>query len=124
MAAEVDPRVGNWYQHLDKGQSFEVIAVDDEEGMVEIQTFNGTLQQFDLGTWYGLDLKPIEVPEDKRVPEDDAEHDHVGYMEVDMEPDNSSQSSEELGWTETDSEVRVAEQGRDGFAEWSWDRDR
>lgn len=124
MAAEVDPMVGNWYQHLDKGQRFEVIAVDEEEGMVEIQTFDGTLEQFDLDTWYEMDLEPIEIPEDWAGPLDDVAHDDMGYTEVDMEPDNSSQSSEELEWTETDSEVRVGEPDRDNLAEWPWKEDK
>jgi hypothetical protein len=123
MAAEVDPMVGNWYQHLDKGQRFEVIAVDEEEGMVEIQTFDGTLEQFDLDTWYEMDLEPIEIPEDWVGPLDDVERDDMGYTEVNMEPDNSSQSSEELEWTETDSEVRVGERDSDNLAEWSWKED-
>lgn len=123
MAAEVDPMVGDWYQHLDKGQRFEVIAVDEEQGMVEIQTFEGTLEQFDLDTWYEMDLEPIEIPEDWAGPLDHAEHDDMGYTEVDMEPDNSSQSSEELEWTETDSEVRVGERDSDNLAEWPWKED-
>ena len=30
MNSEADPIVGNWYRHLDKGQPFVVVAVDDE----------------------------------------------------------------------------------------------
>ena len=33
MSTEVDPIVGNWYQHLDKGQRFLVVAFDEKEGL-------------------------------------------------------------------------------------------
>ncbi|WP_455198264.1 DUF6763 family protein [Kaarinaea lacus] len=36
MSTEVDPIVGNWYQHLDKGQRFLVVAFDDAS--VSMQT--------------------------------------------------------------------------------------
>ena len=62
MTTEADPIVGNWYQHLDKGQKFEVVAFDKDEGWVEIQYFDGDVDEIDLDAWYELDIEPIEAP--------------------------------------------------------------
>ena len=36
MTIGLDPIVENWYFHLDKGQKFKVVAVDDEVKIVEL----------------------------------------------------------------------------------------
>ena len=43
MDNQIDPAVGNWYQHLDDGRLFQVVAVDDEEELVEFQHFDGAM---------------------------------------------------------------------------------
>ncbi|MCP5093465.1 MAG: hypothetical protein GY949_21350 [Gammaproteobacteria bacterium] len=35
MGNELDPLIGNWYQHLDKGQMFRVVAFDEDVGQGE-----------------------------------------------------------------------------------------
>ena len=32
MPTEADPILGNWYRHLDKGQKFWVVALNEDEG--------------------------------------------------------------------------------------------
>ncbi len=64
MSTELDPVVGNWYQHADNDQKFTVLDLDQEEGVVEIQYFDGDLDQIDLDEWYELALETIEAPED------------------------------------------------------------
>ncbi|MGJ0483765.1 MAG: DUF6763 family protein, partial [Methylomicrobium sp.] len=54
MKNEADPIVGNWYQHLDKGQAFQVVAVDEDAGAVELQHFDGDVEEIDLDAWYRL----------------------------------------------------------------------
>lgn len=63
MNNEVDPIVGNWYQHLDKGQRFLVVAFDEDEGLVETQHFDGDLEEIPLDIWYQQDLDIAEAPE-------------------------------------------------------------
>jgi len=64
LSTELDPVVGNWYQHTDNDQKFTVLDLDQEEGVVEIQYFDGDLDQIDLDDWYELVLEPIGAPED------------------------------------------------------------
>jgi hypothetical protein len=45
----IDPIVGDWYHS--HGQVFEVIAVDELEGVVEVQHADGSLEEIDLDDW-------------------------------------------------------------------------
>nr|PZN67896.1 MAG: hypothetical protein DIU62_05710 [Pseudomonadota bacterium] len=45
----IDPIVGDWYRS--HGQVFEVIAVDETEGVVEVQHADGSLEEIDLDDW-------------------------------------------------------------------------
>lgn len=64
MGTDFDPMVGHWYQRLDSDQRFEVLAVDEDAGTVDVQYFDGDVEQMDIDTWYGLDLEAIEAPDD------------------------------------------------------------
>ena len=61
---DIDPITGNWYRHLDKGESFQVVDVDEAAGNVEIQYFDGAVDKVDLDDWYELEIEPMEAPED------------------------------------------------------------
>ncbi len=116
MDTEADPIVGHWYQHLDKGQKFQVVAVDEEEGIVEIQHFDGNLEEVDRDTWYNLDVEPIEEPEDWTGPMDGIERDDLGYIETDMAPDDWAQPLQELKRTQEAPE-REPEEEQDDWGE-------
>jgi len=96
MPTDADPIAGNWYQHLDKGQKFEVVAVDEVSALVEIQYFDGDTDELSLDGWYDLDIEPIEAPEDWTGPLDDVERDDLGYTETDMQPDDWTASVSEI----------------------------
>ncbi|NIP72654.1 MAG: hypothetical protein GWO16_06300 [Gammaproteobacteria bacterium] len=57
------PTVGDWYRH-ETGGTFEVVALDEDEGCVEIQYFDGSVEELDLDAWEELDIQPVEPPED------------------------------------------------------------
>lgn len=63
MTTEADPIIDEWYRHLDKGQRFVVVAIDEDAETIEIQDFDGTLEEIDLETWYEMDLEPCQAPE-------------------------------------------------------------
>ena len=48
MGNRLPPIVGNWYSHRDKGALFQVVALDEQAGTVEIQEFDGGLDEIDL----------------------------------------------------------------------------
>jgi hypothetical protein len=49
MAAS-QPNIGNWYR-LSGGELFEVVAVDDDDGTIDIQYFDGTVEEMDREDW-------------------------------------------------------------------------
>lgn len=88
MATDSDPVVGNWYQHLDKGQKFEVVAIDEDQGLVEIQHFDGDLEEIDIDEWYELDIELSEAPENWSGPVDSFEEEALDYSETEMEEED------------------------------------
>lgn len=77
MPTEADPIIGTWYEHTDKGQKFEVVSLDEDNGIIGIQYFDGDLDEIELDTWYEMDIVTSEAPEDwtgpvDEVPKDDA----------------------------------------------------
>ncbi len=85
MGTDADPIVGNWYQFLDGDQKFEIVDVDEENGTVEIQYFDGNLDTFDLDEWHDMDIEAMESPEDWTGPVDISERDDLGYTETEMD---------------------------------------
>lgn len=65
MSNEVDPVAGSWYEHIERGQKFEVVDVDDERGVIEVQYANGEIDEMDIDEWYHLEIEPIEIPEER-----------------------------------------------------------
>lgn len=82
LGRELDPIIGNWYQHLDKGQEFQVVAVDDDRGTIEIQYFDGDIDELDRSEWALLPIELIEEPEDISGPLDVVELDDLGGTNV------------------------------------------
>src|SRR6187399_395542 len=50
MAAP-QPSIGDWYRQKEGGALFEVVALDDDDGTIEIQYFDGTVEEMDVEDW-------------------------------------------------------------------------
>jgi len=75
MAAQFPP-IGSWFRRPN-GVLFEVVAIDEAEGTVEIQQFDGTIGEMDMENWPQQLLVEISAPDDwsgsvDMDPEDDA----------------------------------------------------
>ncbi len=81
MAHNLQPVTGEWYRHLDKGQSFRVIGVEKDDDLIEIQHFDGDLEEVELAEWFTMDLERAAQPEDWTGPIDDAEADDLDSTE-------------------------------------------
>ena len=57
------PLVGAWYADP-QGALFEVVAIDHDDGTVEVQYFDGTVEEMDTDSWQERRPKPTEPPED------------------------------------------------------------
>lgn len=71
MATDLDPIVGNWYQDLSADADFEVVAVDEDTGLVELRYFDGTREEIDLDDWYKMDINAAEPGDDWEEGDDD-----------------------------------------------------
>jgi hypothetical protein len=74
--------IGQWYQRRDKGETFRVTGYDDRSRTIEIQTFDGDLDEIDAETWSTLPLGLAAPPEDWTGPVDDVQVDDLGYSEM------------------------------------------
>lgn len=82
MSHEFEPLVGHWYRPLEKGQEFKVVAFDESQATVEIQHYDGDVEELDLESWYELEIEPTVAPEDWIGPLDNVEVDDLGYSDA------------------------------------------
>lgn len=85
------PTIGNWYR-IQGSDSFEVVALDEDDGTIELQYFDGTVEEMDLEDWQAAQeigsLEEVEPPEDWTGsvdvdPEEDDARGTVGYDKED-----------------------------------------
>jgi hypothetical protein len=60
------PEVGEWYRRPDRPQPFQVVAVDEHDETVEIEYFDGTVDEWPMSHWQELDIEPSGAPPDAR----------------------------------------------------------
>jgi hypothetical protein len=78
MDEPLNPEIGQWYLHLDKGEMFRVTACDELTHAIEIQTFDGDVDEIDEEAWSALHLERAGEPEDWTGPLDGIEVDELG----------------------------------------------
>ena len=104
MSHELDPKVGRWYRRLDDEQLFKVVSIDEDDGLVEIKTFDGDIEELDSTEWVELDLEAAEAPEDY------------------VDPDEKNDDDEDEEEVEADEDDRPA-RGRGSRDDWDDDDD-
>jgi hypothetical protein len=93
---KVQPIVGNWYQRPGRA-IFEVVAIDDHTRTVELQFFDGTVDEMDLERWHKTFIQNVEAPED-----------YSGSM--DLQDDNYDAKDDDLVAQEWDDPITYLEQ--------------
>ncbi|HAS52600.1 MAG TPA: hypothetical protein DCS21_13010 [Gammaproteobacteria bacterium] len=91
--SDVDPIIGNWYRNQETGNDFEVVALDEDAQTIEIQYFDGEVEELDLDAWYELPMDAIEAPEEWSGPFDSAGGD---------DPDDEEEVEEEAEFSDED----------------------
>ena len=61
--AVANPVIGHWYRRSN-GSLFEVVAMDEEDSTVELQYFDGTIDELDLDAWGRQLIETVGAPED------------------------------------------------------------
>jgi len=65
--SRLKPAIGNWYQNLDEGTIFEIVAYDADDGTIEIQYLDGEVEEYDEDLWQEITLAKVAPPEDWRA---------------------------------------------------------
>ena len=58
------PVIGVWYWDLEHTERFEVVAEDKKGGLIEIQYFNGEIEELDIDTWFTMRVVSTNAPID------------------------------------------------------------
>ena len=95
MSRDNEPVVGQWYEIIDGDETFRVIAVDEDEELVEIEYLDGETDKFDLEEWHELDLDLIEEPEGWSDEDDEDEEDDEDWDEEEDEEEEDEDWDEE-----------------------------
>ena len=56
-------QVGRWFKTVE-GENLKVVAFDSDDGVIEVQFYDGTVEEYDLDDWDDLQVKSIAPPED------------------------------------------------------------
>ena len=56
-------KIGDWYRKVG-GELFEIVAIDEADGTIEIQDFDGTVEEVEIEAWYDMHCRPADPPED------------------------------------------------------------
>lgn len=81
------PGIGDWYR-LRGGDLFEVVAFDEGDGTIEVQYFDGTVEEFDLDDWRAQ--RASNTIEEAEAPED-------WSGSVDVEPEDGRAEADPIG---------------------------
>jgi len=85
------PIVGDWYRRTG-GELFEVVAVDEEDGTIEVQHFDGTVEELDIESWN-------DQWEDALLEAAEAPEDWTGSVDVEPEDvDDNDELNSERQW--------------------------
>jgi hypothetical protein len=77
------PVIGQWFRRPN-GTLFEVVAIDEEAMTVEIQQFDGTVDEYDIERWPDLLLTEVSAPEDWSGSVDMDPEDYDGSNDADI----------------------------------------
>ena len=98
MSHELDPKAGRWYRRLDDDQLFKVASIDEDDGLIEIKTADGEVEELDSTEWVELDLEAAEAPED--YVDDEESEDEEEPEEAEEGPARGSGSKDD--WEDDD----------------------
>jgi len=91
MSTDADPLPSNWYSPQGKGQEFRVVAVDNENKLIELQNFDGEINEIDFDAWYEMDFELVAAPENWSGAYDYGEIDDLGTEVTDTLPSDWSE---------------------------------
>jgi len=89
------PIIGNWYRAANQ-QLFEVVALDEADNLIEIQFYEGDIDEMDMETWNSMEIENAPPPEDWSGAYDNEDDDEIDYSEFPPGQRGSRVSLEDL----------------------------
>jgi hypothetical protein len=77
---------GQWYLDRGPGDMFQIISVDEDDGSIDVQYADGSLEEMSVDDWVTRRLEQCEQPEDWVGSFDDLEADDIGLPETHADP--------------------------------------
>ena len=78
------PEIGQWYERTNDGEIFQVTGIDENANTIELQAFDGAIDEIEAEAWAALPLELAESPEDWTGPIDDMEADDLASSQAEM----------------------------------------
>ena len=75
MTSRTPPAIGQWYRQESKGTLFQVVAVDDDSGAIEIQDADGDVDELEADTWRTGEFQEAAPPEEWMEPLEERDND-------------------------------------------------
>lgn len=91
------PVVDSWYED-GRGRKFTIVAMDADEGTIELQFFEGEVEEVEMVDWYQLQPQQIPPPEDWSGPFDDLVSDDFGDTEKPKHPEDWNGPANEMDY--------------------------
>ena len=88
MRQNYEPMIGQWYRNSKLPDIFEIVAIDNDESLIEIQYFDGQIEELDLDTWCEYPSIEIAAPEDFSGAYELSKEDWLEYKEEVIHPNN------------------------------------
>ena len=102
--AKPAPVIGEWFRRTG-GDSFEVVAIDRDDRTIEIQYFDGTVEEIEVDEWLEDEIEACEAPED-------------WTGSVDVEPEDTENEFDAAPGVNGSSPFEAIDRGEaDGFSE-------
>ena len=76
------PEIGQWYERTNDGEIFQVTGIDEHAKTIELQAFDGAIDEIDAEAWAALPLELAESPEDWTGPIDNMEADDLACSQA------------------------------------------
>lgn len=110
MSRDYEPEPGQWYEDLDREESFRVVSVDPDEALVRIQWLDGEVEDLDVDEWHELDLELAAEPEGwvDEGAEEEEDEDEDDWDEEDDDEDEDWDDDDE-DYDDEDDEYRDRE---------------
>ena len=64
MSGQVSAEISHWYRPKESQNLFEVVAIDFDDQSIEIQYFDGSVEEIEFAGWKTLVPTEISPPED------------------------------------------------------------